>query len=879
MVWKKESAYPSPSDTQSPLTNENDVSEAIETEEEGKHEAKSKPSAQRRTRAPYLLHSRVTDEQTSGTRIRAWMTPTSNRLRLSILDTLPRKPKRRNRSLDDDQQITKRHHNETNGIGVHIGIMPNPDLDMQDASPDSISEDSSCAPFSYLQPSPSTTERNIESPESSGSNSSEMELSTAMPLTFPSDALLPHDPSLHTAEFTIDRKLEADFHGCDNLPINQDHSRTPSPATESAFKIYSVIDKLSDPVFKPRHVQRLLARCSVELDLIYITQYLRKEAVFSRSKIPDRPKSNSVSEANRTRRIKAYADFLFSTSILDDAFPLYLLLWMMEGGNFGLDGVKLLVRCAQSAVQPHDQLLMECLLKQRLSIRDLRPPQQCLDGSLECLELVNILRNQEQTRACRLYQRQAVAWCPLPDSLLDIVDEAQKHIQPDLAPDLFTCNIIERAVKSASYHEELELEQSSSSADYELRDVLLVVTYLKDQDRCSVLSSLHHLRKCLDRAMGIFENPSWESRHMIWLERIGKTWRHKSRNAELAVLYELLVNWWTLPTESFGSSPELKQDFFGMSDIEVLAVISFLVTNGSEIRESFYPFFSTDEPGKGVAASDMRERILDLLKVQDDKLLMWFLWCFVKRNGRRGLEKHRNTGRYRDLISDMFVKSYNVDENLVETAESEEDSVISNGVDPKSLDHAQEGQDHFMTLESPEIDRPVEKQFLPGTPHASFSWEVYRAALPKQTIMQPRESAMSIISNNPTLAKSLSTSSSMSSMRRLSRLTSFTWRWSSHNNAIDEAAEVTERLSVSTISDIASSRPVSEIQRVSRGDEIYKQVPVPPIPEKHRQSGGTVDRPLSTRLKSRRKASNEAARIAEKSLISAPVMVISSTGF
>lgn len=172
---------------------------------------------------------------------------------------------------------------------------------------------------------------------------------------------------------------------------------------------------------------------------------------------------------------------------------------------------------------------------------------------------MNIPRNQNDTRACSFYQRQAVAWCPLPFALLQIIDETRQHIPYSLFLDSFTREIVTKAFKSATQREELEWEQTSACADFDLRDILLVIKYLRDQDQWRVLAGYGHLRKCIKRALNIFENPSWERRHMIWLERVGKNWAYKSRNAELAVLYEILVNWWIVPTTIIDSNSEQKK--------------------------------------------------------------------------------------------------------------------------------------------------------------------------------------------------------------------------------------------------------------------------------------------------------------------------------
>ena len=99
------------------------------------------------------------------------------------------------------------------------------------------------------------------------------------------------------------------------------------------------------------------------------------------------------------------------------------------------------------------------------------------------------------------------------------------------------------------------------------------------------------------------------------VRRVGKNWAYKSRNVELAVLYELLVNWWTAPTTIIEHSSEQKQDFVGISDMEILSVIAYLATNAREVRESFFPCFGIEDLDGSDYALSMREKILALLEI------------------------------------------------------------------------------------------------------------------------------------------------------------------------------------------------------------------------------------------------------------------------
>ena len=151
---------------------------------------------------------------------------------------------------------------------------------------------------------------------------------------------------------------------------------------------------------------------------------------------------------------------------------------------------------------------------------------------------------------------------------------------------------------------------------------------------------------------------------------------------------------------------------------------------------------------------------------------MGFLWYFVKLNRTRGLENNKAlANRYRDLISEIFTKSYNVEEDSVESAiHSEEDDPISNLVGVGSLGYTCGHENHAGVDSFTAIEKFVEKQYGDRLPRTAFAWDVYSTP-PRQEIAKIRESVMSAISANPTLAKSMSTSSSMSSMRIYSKMT------------------------------------------------------------------------------------------------------------
>lgn len=171
-----------------------------------------------------------------------------------MLDTLPSDSKKRERSLDDNHKRAKRHHNRTEG---NTEMLLNPDVEMQDLSEVRTPEDSKSTPPFHPQPLSSTVSRVTEPFERPA-------ICSEISPTSPSDAPL-FRGSLHlTTVFTTDPDLKQNFYGVENSPTHQIPNETPSPVTRS---VPTIVEEITDPVFKPGYVQRHLARIGLEWDL------------------------------------------------------------------------------------------------------------------------------------------------------------------------------------------------------------------------------------------------------------------------------------------------------------------------------------------------------------------------------------------------------------------------------------------------------------------------------------------------------------------------------------------------------------------------------------------------------------------------------------
>ena len=505
------------------------------------------------------------------------------------------------------------------------------------------------------------------------------------------------------------------------------------------------IDASMDPVIEPSRLQRILAGMGVDWPPDVISRCLRKDVVFRTSSPPAEGSLPAEAySAEHIKKVKAFAEFLFASSILDDAFPLFLQVWIKRRGDAGYMGLKALMQCARSAVREDDLDLIRSLLEQELSLLHENSPRSDLIRSLVRLELSRISLREGNKSACNLLHYKAMYICPSQTFFLNLFDTARQRLHENIGPDPLIRDILGEVFQltdSDQYYETLTRYEENEAEGYILHDVQLAVIYLaQHQAPSEACSGALHLRACLDHAIRILQRDSWWSVHHMLLGNIDTHWPGCPRNAELAVFFQLLKNWSTLPYPCEGLELEHENAFNSMSTLQVISVIAFLALDGNNIPGAC----NVDLPqGAG-------DRVSALLELEDDTLLMGFLWCFLELSRKRAskrLDLTTFTDIYTHLVVYLF-KSFGSREN-----------------------------DHSDPLE--QGDRRI------------------------------RESVMTEASADPTIATTLSTSSTLSSMRRQSRMSnaSSITRWSNRTLTADDLVEQSSMLA---ISDGAHSQSVQE---------------------------------------------------------------------
>ena len=94
-------------------------------------------------------------------------------------------------------------------------------------------------------------------------------------------------------------------------------------------------------VLDPRRLQRILESIGILWDLDTITQCVRKDIVFRTSTPPKYGLPEVACATANLKKIQTFADFLFNLTIFEDAFPLFLQVWVRRRGEIGYNGTYL----------------------------------------------------------------------------------------------------------------------------------------------------------------------------------------------------------------------------------------------------------------------------------------------------------------------------------------------------------------------------------------------------------------------------------------------------------------------------------------------------------------------------------------------------------
>ncbi|KAF2793244.1 hypothetical protein K505DRAFT_375468 [Melanomma pulvis-pyrius CBS 109.77] len=415
-------------------------------------------------------------------------------------------------------------------------------------------------------------------------------------------------------------------------------------------------------VLDPVRVKKILSSIEIEWDLDTISRCLRKDLVFRTLSAPYGVLLPLEALQASVRQMQSFAEFLFATSIFEDAFPLFLLVWITLRKDPGCKGTIALIQCARSATRPEDRYLVGALLREMVWVLDTQLPHFVVIRSLLRLELSKLYQQHGLRVKCnRLHHDGIEIISPSRSSLIQVFNEARRQLQDNegsywnnVESYCLSRDIVTQAfdlAESTKYngmqcrHEDITLDISRD--DYTLRDALLATIYLgHHHDSSAADSSIRHLRNCLKHAEGILRRSWCENSYREFLNKIESHWPGSPRNVERAVFFDLAINWSPLyPCEDLDIEQE--NILFSFSTLDIILTTSFLVCNGNNMQ----------------GASDLRHRrgvgsrVAGLIALPNETLLLSFLWSSVRQNRKRAYEEVRPAGyskSWREWMTEIY---------------------------------------------------------------------------------------------------------------------------------------------------------------------------------------------------------------------------------
>lgn len=557
-------------------------------------------------------------------------------------------------------------------------------------------------------------------------------------------------------------------------------------------------------VFNPQRLQRLLAIISIEWNFDTVARCLRKEIVLrdSSANATDRVSlPASAYSVKHITKVQNLAEFLFASSLLEEAFPLFLHLWTVRRGNFAYKGAKSLLQCVRSAASTGDQALIRAILEREMLVLAQESPRHSLIQSLGYLELANVSQHQQNEDAFKLYRHRALTTCPEFTSMLDVFYEAGQKLgdiqeywaiyATDSFSNIITTQAFQR-LKCSRYYDMLAQDSDNNIGKHTLRDVLSAAIYLRHPNQSNAAAGVRHIRNCLQVVFKILGSSSWLSSYEICSKRILQYLCGNPRSHELALFLSLWMNWRSR-TDSCDDhaieeiTVEDENSFTSLSIVEVLSVITYFILSGKTFEAFLQSTSSPNDLGSLNIPLKKADRVLGLLQLPDDDLMFGFLWCSVKLSRINTAEGRCRTGSLAPLYKSMMIDAFN-------TGSCEE--------------------------------RNTKTQ-------------------PKLSDTDRRCSAITGITVNSISAKSLSTTPTLSSIRRQGRLSSSSTRsyWYNRTMTIDDLSEWASFISTS---DIGNSRLVSagdvpvgdgkdlglagQNKKIPLRNRIGPSKPLPPLP-------------------------------------------------
>lgn len=378
--------------------------------------------------------------------------------------------------------------------------------------------------------------------------------------------------------------------------------------------------QIEEIVLDPQRVQRLLGSIDIFWGLDTVSQLLHKDLVFQT--LNHRVGENIPKDAHlsyNSKKMKAYAEMLILSSSAEDAFPLFLLVWIARRHSADCTGIRALIQCARSAVREPDTYVIGFLLRKIIRMLDMREPHLVTTRSLLRLELSRICRQHGYRRSCKILHYEAISMCPSQDSFLKSFSDTQLQISDSPLLDVRSREIIGQAferAESTKYDGAFFREEALENNEFTLRDVLYAETHLVQYPSLLLVhSSIRHLRGCLKHASSLLQTTAAES----ICNRQGRV-----EDMERAVLFDLLENWSTGSNYRIWDdlSFETENPLIGISTLNILSAISALICQQS----------GTEDERQTHLDVDIKHQSSALLNLPDDILVMELLWRSLQRS-------------------------------------------------------------------------------------------------------------------------------------------------------------------------------------------------------------------------------------------------------
>jgi hypothetical protein len=146
--------------------------------------------------------------------------------------------------------------------------------------------------------------------------------------------------------------------------------------------------QIEEIVLDPLRLQKLLGSIDIVCALDTVSQLLHKDLVFQTSKsLVCETILDDAQLDYHYKKIKTHAEMWLLSSHVEDAFPLFLLVWIARRHSADCTGTRALIQCARSAVRTQDTYLIGSLLRKTMRMLDMKEPHLVTTRSLLRLEL------------------------------------------------------------------------------------------------------------------------------------------------------------------------------------------------------------------------------------------------------------------------------------------------------------------------------------------------------------------------------------------------------------------------------------------------------------------------------------------------------------